>query len=355
MNKMHLTEEETLLIQWIRKTRLSPAELMLTTQMLRRAARGTRGRQQCVELGIQAWREMKRTVSFKTCVEESLKARAHRRPRTLGEIRSVSARMMREWPALQGKMMRSLRTEDCRAILSRFPTPGGMRKARVILHGICAFACRRGWAGGNPVEGTFAPAVIEKKIPVLMPEECGRLIRTAQKEYDGACLPAAVLMLYAGVRPQEVRRLRFRHLRLENGELIIPSTHSKTGGSRLVTLQPVALRFLRSFRRVPPDTFICPKGWERKWREVRVRAGWNKNHPWAQDILRHTFASYHAAACRDYTALQWEMGHRDGRQLRTRYMNMDSIGRKHAALFWKGRERQYERRSLNINQNGFFG
>ena len=267
MNKMHLTEEETLLIQWIRKTRLSPAELMLTTQMLRRAARGTRGRQQCVELGIQAWREMKRTVSFKTCVEESLKARAHRRPRTLGEIRSVSARMMREWPALQGKMMRSLRTEDCRAILSRFPTPGGMRKARVILHGICAFACRRGWAGGNPVEGTFAPAVIEKKIPVLMPEECGRLIRTAQKEYDGACLPAAVLMLYAGVRPQEVRRLRFRHLRLENGELIIPSTHSKTGGSRLVTLQPVALRFLRSFRRVPPDTFICPKGWERKWRE----------------------------------------------------------------------------------------
>ena len=241
MNKMHLTEEETLLIQWIRKTRLSPAELMLTTQMLRRAARGTRGRQQCVELGIQAWREMKRTVSFKTCVEESLKARAHRRPRTLGEIRSVSARMMREWPALQGKMMRSLRTEDCRAILSRFPTPGGMRKARVILHGICAFACRRGWAGGNPVEGTFAPAVIEKKIPVLMPEECGRLIRTAQKEYDGACLPAAVLMLYAGVRPQEVRRLRFRHLRLENGELIIPSTHSKTGGSRLVTLQPVAL------------------------------------------------------------------------------------------------------------------
>lgn len=109
-----------------------------------------------------------------------------------------------------------------------------------------------------------------------MPEECGRLIRTAQKEYDGACLPAAVLMLYAGVRPQEVRRLRFRHLRLENGELIIPSTHSKTGGSRLVTLQPVALRFLRSFRRVPPDTFICPKGWERKWREVRVRAGWNK-------------------------------------------------------------------------------
>lgn len=165
MNKMHLTEEETLLIQWIRKTRLSPAELMLTTQMLRRAARGTRGRQQCVELGIQAWREMKRTVSFKTCVEESLKARAHRRPRTLGEIRSVSARMMREWPALQGKMMRSLRTEDCRAILSRFPTPGGMRKARVILHGICAFACRRGWAGGNPVEGTFAPAVIEKKSP----------------------------------------------------------------------------------------------------------------------------------------------------------------------------------------------
>ena len=64
------------------------------------------------------------------------------------------------------------------------------------------------------------------------------------------CLPAAVLMLYAGVRPQEVRRLRFRHLRLENGELIIPSTHSKTGGSRLVTLQPVALAAAIAWSRV---------------------------------------------------------------------------------------------------------
>ncbi len=341
MNKLRLTEEEKLLIGWMRKARISPAELMLTAQMLNRAAGGSRGRRQCVELGIQAWREMKRTVSFKTCVEESLKAKAHRRPRTLGEIRSVSARMMRECPALRGKMMRSLRTEDCRAILSRFPTPSGMRKARAILHGICAFARRRGWAEGNPVEGIFTPAVMERKIPVLMPEECCQLIKTAQKEYSGACLPAAILMLYAGVRPQEVRRLKFRHLRLEDRELIIPATHSKTGGARLVTLQPVALRFLRSFRRVPPDTSICPKGWERKWKAVRIRAGWNKSHPWAQDVLRHTFASYHAAAFRDYSALQWEMGHRDGRQLRARYMNMDFIGRKHAALFWKGRERRY--------------
>ena len=44
---------------------------------------------------------------------------------------------------LRHKMMRSLRREDCQRILNIFPTASGRRKARIILHGICAFACRR--------------------------------------------------------------------------------------------------------------------------------------------------------------------------------------------------------------------
>ncbi len=46
------------------------------------------------------------------------------------------------------------------------------------------------------------------------------------------------------------------------------------------------------------------------------------------------FASYHAMQFRDYAALQWEMGHAPPALLRTRYLNMDSVGRDEAREFW---------------------
>ena len=78
---------------------------------------------------------------------------------------------MKAWPDLRHKMMRSLRREDCQRILNIFPTASGRRKARIILHGICAFACRRGWAGKNPAAETPCPLVKERRVPVLTPED----------------------------------------------------------------------------------------------------------------------------------------------------------------------------------------
>ena len=214
MTQQELTEEEALLICWMRKKRVQAAEMMVMARLLRGVSAGMAGRLQCVELGIKEWKAMKKTVSFSVCVAESLKARAHRRRRTLEEIRYVTARMVKAWPDLRHKMMRSLRREDCQRILNIFPTASGRRKARIILHGICAFACRRGWAGKNPAAETPCPHVKERRVPVLTPEECRRLMTAAQEVCGGECLPAAALMLYAGVRPQEVRRLQFRHIRL---------------------------------------------------------------------------------------------------------------------------------------------
>ena len=334
MTQQELTEEEALLICWMRKKRVQAAEIMVMARLLRGVSTGMSGRLQCVELGIKEWKAMKKTVSFSVCVAESLKARAHRRRRTLEEIRCVTARMVKSWPELRHKMMRGLRREDCQRILNIFPTASGRRKARVILHGICAFACRRGWAGKNPAAETPCPLVKERRVPVLTPEECRKLMTAAREVCGGECLPAAVLMLYAGVRPQEVRRLQFRHIRLEEKAALIPARHSKTGGARRVTLRPVALQYLRAFRNHSGEEPLCPAGWERKWRLVRARAGWNNCRPWVQDILRHTFASYHALEFRDYAGLQWEMGHQNAHLLKTRYLNMDEIRRQDARAFW---------------------
>ena len=64
MTQQELTEEEALLICWMRKKRVQAAEIMVMARLLRGVSTGISGRLQCVELGIKEWKAMKKTVSF---------------------------------------------------------------------------------------------------------------------------------------------------------------------------------------------------------------------------------------------------------------------------------------------------
>ena len=64
MTQQELTEEEALLICWMRKKRVQAAEMMVMARLLRGVSAGMAGRLQCVELGIKEWKAMKKTVSF---------------------------------------------------------------------------------------------------------------------------------------------------------------------------------------------------------------------------------------------------------------------------------------------------
>ena len=53
-----------------------------------------------------------------------------------------------------------------------------------------------------------------------------------------------------------------------------------------------------------------------------------------QDVLRHTYASYHLAHFGNCSLLQKEMGHATPSLLLTRYLNMDGITPITGAMFW---------------------
>ena len=55
---------------------------------------------------------------------------------------------------------------------------------------------------------------------------------------------------------------------------------------------------------------------------------------WVQDVLRHTYASYHAKLFRDLPRLQVNMGHRDISLLSSRYVNMSEIAKADAEKFF---------------------
>lgn len=163
MTQQELTEEEALLICWMRKKRVQAAEMMVMARLLRGVSAGMAGRLQCVELGIKEWKAMKKTVSFSVCVAESLKARAHRRRRTLEEIRCVTARMVKSWPELRHKMMRGLR----RGGLPAHPEyiPDGQRTAQGARHSArnMRFCLPQRMGGEEPGSGDAVPAGEGKK------------------------------------------------------------------------------------------------------------------------------------------------------------------------------------------------
>ena len=283
-----------------------------------------------VSLGLNAIKNKHHTVSFGTAAVECLRSKSHRRPRTLTDIRSIIHKLKKSNPELEHTPLRNLSVEECQSILmNTFTTSRQRHKARLILSGIFSFSVKRGWCDENPILRVDTPFLREQEIPALTLKEVTQLLKACMDEFDGSCVAGAALMIFAGIRPQEVERLLWENIAIRDGCVILNSKHTKTGGARHVTILPVLakwLKFCRDKSKPGPGTPICPKGWTIKWRKIRKKAGWGgRKKSWVPDCLRHTYASYHAKHFKDYNLLQMEMGHRSSSLLRTRYLNMKGI------------------------------
>ncbi len=292
-----------------------------------------------ISLGVQAMRHKTQTVSFGQAARECLLSKSHLRPRTLADIKLIQQRIEKKYPYLKDTPLREVSVAECQNILLHtFGTSRQRHKGRLILSGIFSFAVKRGWCDENPVLRIDSPFLREKEIPALTIKEVSRLLKASLSEYDGACCAAAALMIFGGIRPQEVERLVWENISLRDNCVVLNSNHTKTGGARHVTIHPVLSKWLKFYRNKvnpQPRTSICPKGWILKWRLIRRKAGWcERKNPWRPDCLRHTFASYHAKHFQNYSVLQMEMGHRSSSLLRTRYLNMRGISADNAATFW---------------------
>lgn len=288
---------------------------------------------QMIGAGIRVMQESERTVSFAQAVQYSLDSRSKRRPGTLADLRSYTGRMLRHENWAQ-KPLRSITTQECRKLLGELfgHSPTTYRKGRSILHSIFSYGRRQGWCSANPVADIEVPTVCEQKIEILKPQEINRLRKTCLHEYREMVVPVT-LMLWCGIRPGEVRRMRWEDIDWKEGVAYIEPRVSKTGGARIVELRGAA-RFLRPPEGSDPQGLIAPPSWDKRWRLLRKQAGLLD---WQQDKLRHTFASMHLRHYRNPALLQAEMGHRNSDLLRTRYLNLRGLSAAGARHFWESR------------------
>ena len=265
-----------------------------------------------------------------------LKSKQHLRPDSIRDIRCIGNRLLRTKPEFGKRNFSELSVSECEEWLNAaFHTNPQFNKARTMLHGLFEFALRREWCDKNPIKRIERKKVVEKEIQPLKLAETKRLIKTAQRESPN-CAVAAALLIYAGIRPREVRRLTWRDIDTEEKTITVRSQCSKTGGVRQVEIPPVLNRLLIAHSRELKEEKICPPNWQRRWRKIRDNSGFRGR--WVCDVLRHTYASFHAKNYADLPRLQLNMGHRDLSLLRSRYINMHGISRAEAKCFFESKE-----------------
>ena len=259
-----------------------------------------------------------------------LKSKAHLRKDSFRDIRYLGTRLLKSKPEFALRTFSELRVCDCLEWLSlEFKTPSQFNKARSFLHALFEFALKRDFCDKNPIKAIEKKKVFEREIRPLSYLQTKRLIANSSLPQNRDCLPAVGLLMLAGIRPREVRRLTWSDIDLQENSICIRSQCSKTGGVRQVEICSSLKRILKNHIKTCGEDIlktsqrICPPNWKKKWKNIREQSGFKG--AWVQDVLRHTYASYHAKYFKNLHLLQLNMGHSSQALLRSRYVNMQGF------------------------------
>lgn len=292
----------------------------------------TRELQHIIDAFGKALHETEQNVSFRDAAEFSLQARAHRRPSTVADLRSYICRMCKD-SKFADTAIRHITIDECRSMLGKQfgHSAHSYRKAQSILHSIFNHAVRQRWCDFNPAKAILRPPVTEQRIEILTLEEIRRLLRKCKtrKRFQAMEYPLR-LMLWCGIRPTEVRRLKWGDIDEDEKVVYVDAHNSKTGGARAIPLRGGAAALLKTPH--PLESRIAPNDWNRLWKALREEAGFTT---WQNDALRHTFASMHLKRFHNIARLQEEMGHRNAALLQTRYLNLRHLRKKSANDFFE--------------------
>jgi len=172
---------------------------------------------------------------------------------------------------------------------------------------------------------TYSPAELRKLLGACKPYDDG-LDREC-----GPCLAPFAFLAFAGVRPDEIARMRWEDVSLELSNLRIRSATSKTKTLRNVRLNDTLRAWIEA---VPADERtgkIVPSRWKEKSARVRREAGIDGKEK--QDALRHSYGSYMLAFDKNLEALHEDMGHKHVSTYFTFYHK--AVTKREALEYWQ--------------------
>lgn len=139
------------------------------------------------------------------------------------------------------------------------------------------------------------------------------------------------MILFAGIRPTEIRRLEWEDIDLDTGTIFISNQKAKTDRSRYIEMPETLKAWVNDYAPglLERTGSVTGANWKRKIQLIRQQAGIATE---GRDQLRKTFASMHLAAYEDVSKTRSILGHETSEVLFTNYRG--AVAKKTALQFW---------------------
>lgn len=172
------------------------------------------------------------------------------------------------------------------------------------IRNLFGFAVKRGHTGANPILRLEKPSVPEKRPDVLTVEQAKALLDVCASG-EREMLGAVAIGLFAGLRTEELDRMDWKDIDLEENNIHVPAEVAKTSEGRDIDIHET----LRAWLLKVPNRRgkLAPaKSYDWRLNSKATAAGITE---WPKNALRHSFASYHFAANNNAPLTAAMLGH----------------------------------------------
>lgn len=234
------------------------------------------------------------------------------------------------WKRHYGNVVaRSIDGKMARDMLNKMgATPSMWNFHRRHLSVIMSHAVSLGFAEFNPFAQLKPRATPPRTIHILTPDQMVAALAVASKSRNaGWLVPYLALCGFSGCRVEEVYRLNWPAI--GEKQIDLPIAGTKTKSRRLVAISPNLAEWLAPYRQ-PKGCVVplTPNRWGKAMQEFRAKLPFE----WHQNVLRHSFCSYHLASTGNMHDTAMEAGHRTTKMLFQHYLN--GVTKDEAAEWW---------------------
>ena len=263
-----------------KKTHLSDSQLVDAEAALT-VLDGRIGAVEAAQLALKAWKDKYEGIELSRAYELFLEHinSENLRPETVKKYRQTALRFVDQSKGLKTS---DIEHDNVNCFMQQFEHPLNFNARRRELKRFLNFIKSNSWLNSDPLD-KIKPKKIEHLTPrLLSPEQVRELFSIAKALSPEGSQTYLALLLFAAVRPEEMRRLSVggtlqECLNLDTGYLTIPSRVAKGRGLRKIKIRPALKAFL-----TPYPTRIGLK--EYHFKKIKSQLSFKIPH----DGLRHT-------------------------------------------------------------------
>lgn len=199
-------------------------------------------------------------------------------------------------------------------------SPRSRKNYRMVLGEILRFSRQKGYLAANPIDelSAFEVKDIEGQLndarepDILTPGEARALITAAYENPDLDLGAAVTLGLFCGIRTEELKRLRWEAVRLDEAEpfVVIGAEIAKKRRIRNVSIPACAVAWLRTWPRFAKEGAVTRSAHANDFQKRFQKLAKLAKLKWSQNAMRHSFASMHFAIHGNAVETARLMGHR---------------------------------------------